>query len=368
MPKTGGSKSHLFSPLTLRGTTFRNRVWAAPMCQYSAIDGHVNDWHLVHLGAMARGGAGLVLTEATAVTPDGRTTPSDAGIWSDAHAASFERIVAFISSQGAVPGVQLAHGGRKASTHVPWRGSQALLPAEGAWPTLSASPVAYSDWPAPAALDEPGIRSIVDAWRCAAQRALAVGFEVVEIHAAHGYLLHQFLSPLSNLRSDGYGGDLAGRARFLVEVVDAVRGVWPDDKPLFVRVSAHDWAEGGLVAEDLAEVACMLEDHGVDLIDVSSAGLVPEQKVVVEPNYQVPFARTIRRRTRIPVAAVGLITEARQAEAVLAEGSADVIMVGRALLQDPHWPQRAAYALGEDIYWPNQYLRVKPTWPNPNRR
>lgn len=355
----------LFSPLTLRGTTFRNRVWAAPMCQYCAVDGHVNDWHLVHLGGMARGGAGLVLTEATAITPDGRTTGSDAGIWSDAHAQSFERIVAFIRSQGAVPGVQLAHGGRKSSTHVPWRGSQALRADEGAWPTLSASPVAYSDWPTPAALDHAGIRSIVDAWRSAAQRALAVGFEVVEIHAAHGYLIHQFLSPLSNQRSDGYGGDLTQRARLLIEVVAAVRGVWPDDKPLFVRVSAHDWADGGLVAEDLAEVAHLLEEHGVDLIDVSSAGLVPEQRVVVEPNYQVPFARTIRQRTSIPVSAVGLITDPRQAEAVLAEGSADVIMVGRALMHDPHWPMRAAYELGADVDWPNQYLRVRPTWPRP---
>ena len=349
--------SRLFSPLTLRGTTFRNRAWVSPMCQYSSLDGHPTDWHLVHLGGFARGGAGLVLSEATAVTPEGRISPSDAGIWTDEQGADYERITTFIRDQGAVPGIQLAHAGRKASTNVPWLGRGPL--AEGGWPTVAASALAWADWPAPRPLDAADIAALVEDWADAARRSLAAGFDVAEIHAAHGYLLHEFLSPLTNRRADEYGGSLVNRSRLLVEVVDAVRAVWPDERPLFVRLSATDWVEGGLTVDEVAEVARTLADHGVDLIDVSSGGNSPAQQITLGPGYQVPFAATIRRDSGLPVAAVGLITEARQAEQILVDESADAILLARALLREPTWPQRAAHELGDDVYWPDQYLRAK---------
>lgn len=351
--------SRLFSPITLRGTTFRNRIWLAPMCQYSATDGHVSDWHLVHLGAVARGGAALILTEATAISPDGRTTPQDTGIWSDDHIAGWSRITDFIRSQGAVPGIQLAHGGRKSSCSVPWDGAIPIALEDGGWDSVGPSATPYADWPTPKELTTDEIHAIVQTWSDAASRALKAGFEVVEIHAAHGYLLHQFLSPLTNFRQDEYGGDLAGRTRILIEVVDAVRLVWPEEYPLFVRVSGHDWVPGGLQPADLGEVGRMLAGHGVDLIDVSSAGLSPDQKLTVSPGYQVPFAHTVKKMSGLPVAAVGLITEPQHAEAILAQEQADVILLGRSLMRDPGWPQRAAFEMREDVYWPNQYLRIK---------
>jgi 2,4-dienoyl-CoA reductase-like NADH-dependent reductase (Old Yellow Enzyme family) len=352
--------SRLLSPLTLRGTTFRNRIWVAPMCQYSSSDGHPTDWHLVHLGGLARGGAGLVLTEATAVTPEGRISPQDAGIWTDRQAVDYERITAFVRGQGAVPGIQLAHAGRKGSTFAPGRGHGAVPPADGGWPTVAPSPLAFGDWPVPTELTVDEIGTLVRAWADGAARAVAAGFEVAEIHAAHGYLLHEFLSPLSNQRTDEYGGSPVNRRRLLVEIVDAVRAVWPEQHPLFVRVSASDWVEGGLTVDDVAAVARELAEHGVDLIDVSSGGNSPEQRIVLGPGYQVPFARTIREVSGLPVGAVGLITEPTQAETILADGSADAVLLARALLREPNWPQRAAHELGDDGYWPAQYERARP--------
>ena len=356
--------SLLFSPLRIRGTTFRNRAWVSPMCQYSSTDGHPTDWHLVHLGSLARGGAGLVVQEATAVTPDGRISPWDAGIWTDRHAEEYARIVEFVRGQGAVPGIQLAHAGRKASTQRPWEGTGYVEPADGGWATVGPSPIAFGDWPVPKELTTGEIAEVVQAFAAAARRALEVGFEVAELHAAHGYLLHQFLSPLANHRADAYGGDLAGRSRLLLEVVRAVRGVWPDDRPLFVRLSATDWAGGGWDVADTVEVARLLAPEGVDLVDVSSGGLTPSQQIALGPGYQVPFARAVREGSGLPVAAVGLITEARQAEQVLQEGSADAVVLARELLRNPHWPLLAAAELGDELaHWPPQYLRAVPRRP-----
>jgi len=345
--------------MTLRGTTFRNRAWVAPMCQYSSADGHPTDWHLVHLGGLARGGAGLVLTEATGVTAEGRISPDDAGIWTDAQAADYRRITDFIKGQGAVPGIQLAHAGRKASTAAPWQGGGSVPVEDRGWETVAPSPIAFGSYAQPKELTLAEIGTLIDDWAAAARRSLDAGFEVAEIHAAHGYLLHQFLSPLSNHRADAYGGDLAGRSRLLIEIVDAVRAVWPESKPVFVRVSASDWVEGGLVPDEVGAVARELKEHGVDLMDVSSGGNSPEQKMVVEPGYQVPLARTVREIGGLPVGAVGLITEPAQAEQILADESADAILLARALLREPSWPQRAARELGVDIAWPKQYERAK---------
>jgi len=351
--------SQLFSPLALRGTTFRNRVWVAPMCQYSAVDGLPGDWHLMHLGTRAVGGAGLVIGEATAVTPEGRISPADTGIWTDEQAAAWARIAALVRAQGAVPGLQLAHAGRKASTDVPWLGRGAVDPADGGWQTVAPSPLAYGNWPTPKELTEAEIGDVVAAFAAAAVRADGAGMEVVEVHAAHGYLLHQFLSPLSNRRADRYGGGFEGRVRAVVEVVDAVRAVWPERKPLLLRVSATDWVPGGWDVEQTVELARLLVGHGVDLVDVSSGGLAPEQQVVAGPGYQVPFARAVREGSGLPTAAVGLITEPEQAEQVLAEGSADAVLLARAVLRDPMWPLRAAHALGVDVPWPSQYERAR---------
>jgi 2,4-dienoyl-CoA reductase-like NADH-dependent reductase (Old Yellow Enzyme family) len=354
--------SQLFSPLTLRGTTLRNRVLVSPMCQYSSVDGHPGDWHLVHLGSFARGGAGMVMTEATAVTADGRISPQDAGIWTDAQASDYERITRFIAGQGATPGIQLAHAGRKASTRRPWdRGSGTsdyVDATDGGWQAVAPSPIGYDDWPAPRELTAADIDAIVAAFAAAATRADGAGFEVAEIHAAHGYLLHEFLSPLSNERADSYGGDFTGRCRALLEVVDAVRLVWPDHKALSVRVSATDWVDGGWDLEQTEALARELVDHGVDVIDVSSGGNSPKQQMPVGPGYQVPHARAVREASGLPTIAVGMITSPQQAEQIVSDGSADAVMLARALLREPHWPLRAAAELRADVTWPEQYTRA----------
>lgn len=351
--------SRLFSPFILRGVTFRNRLWVAPMCQYSATDGVPTDWHLVHLGTFAKGGAGLVLTEATAITPEGRISPGDTGLWSDEQAEAFARINRFIDAQGAVSGIQLAHAGRKGSTRIPWEGRKPLGPDAGGWQTLAPSPVAAGDQAPPRAMSADDIARFVEDFAGSAKRAHDAGFKVLEIHAAHGYLLHQFLSPLTNLRTDAYGGDLPGRSRLLLETIAAVRSVWPEDLPVFVRISATDWADGGWGLDDSAELAAMLEGTGVDLIDVSSGGLTPEQKITVGAGYQVPFARRIRAASSIPVSAVGLITDATQAEQVLVDDAADAVFVGRTLLREPLWPLKAAKELGAEIQWPAPYRSAK---------
>jgi 2,4-dienoyl-CoA reductase-like NADH-dependent reductase (Old Yellow Enzyme family) len=300
------------------------------------------------------------MSEATAVTPEGRISPQDAGIWNDEQAADYRRITDFVKSQGATPGIQLAHAGRKASTRRPWEGRGYVPESAGGWQTVGASPIGYADWPAPRELTAAELAVHPQQWADAARRALDAGYEVAEVHAAHGYLLHQFLSPLTNRRTDGWGGDLAGRSRLLLEVVDAVREVWPDDRPVFVRISATDWVEGGLDLGETAEVARLLAARGVDLVDVSSGGNSPDQRIPLEPGYQVPFATRIRQASGLPVGAVGLITEPQQAEKIVSDGEADAVFLARELLRDPHWPQRAAEALGADTYWPEQYLRARP--------
>ena len=336
----------LLEPLTLRGTTVRNRAWLPPMCQYSAVDGVPNDWHLVHLGARAVGGFGLVIAEATAVVPEGRITPQDCGLWNDEQADAWRRITDVVHARGALAGVQLQHAGRKASTYRPFHeATGSVPPGDGGWTTVAPSAVAFPGLAEPAALSDDEVAAIPRAFAAAARRALDAGFDTVELHAAHGYLLHQFLSPLSNLRTDRWGGSAENRARLLLETTDAVRAVWPDDKPLLVRLSATDWAEGGLAVDDVAAVAATLRGHGVDLIDVSTGGNLPVP-VPVAPGYQVAHARRVREVSGLPVAAVGVITTGAQAERILAEGSADAVLVGRAALYDPSWPLRAAHELG----------------------
>ena len=350
---------HLFQPLTLGNVTLRNRIVVSAMCEYSAVDGLPNDWHLVHLGSRAVGGAGLVFTEATAVSPEGRISPRDTGLWDDAQQAAWTRIAAFVAAQGAVPGVQLAHAGRKASTQVPWEGGRAVPAGQGDWTPVAPSAVAFADgYPMPAALDAVGIAKVVADFAASSARAREAGFGVIEIHAAHGYLLHEFLSPLSNRRGDDYGGDLPNRARLLREVVAAVRGEWPAPAPLVVRVSATDWVEGGWNIEECIELARWLKQDGVDLIDCSSGGNVPQARIPVGPGYQVPFAARIRREADIATGAVGLITESAQAEAILARGDADLILFARELLRDPYFPRRAAVELCASIQPPRQYERA----------
>ena len=347
----------LFDPITFGGTTLRNRVIVSPMCQYSAIDGVPDDWHLVHLGSRAVGGAGLVFTEATAVCAEGRISPHDTGLWNDTQQAAWARIAAFIEAQGAVPGIQLAHAGRKGSTEVPWRGGKAL--ARGGWIPPAPSAVAFADdYPQPVALDADGIGRVIVDFAASARRAREAGFRVIEIHAAHGYLLHEFLSPLSNRRADGYGGSLENRARLLREVIAAVRAEWPAPHPLFVRVSATDWVAGGWDIDECVALARWLKVDGVDLIDTSSGGLAAEAKIPAAPGYQVPFAARIRREAGIATGAVGLITTARQAQRILDDGDADVIIMARELLRDPYVPRRAARELGVELKPPLQYLRA----------
>ena len=352
----------LFSPITLAGTTIANRAWVAPMCQYScdpvAAPGVPNDWHLVHLGSFAVGGAGLVLTEATAVVPEGRITPHDTGLWNDEQGAAWARIVDFVHARGSLVGVQLAHAGRKASTHRPFAPEHGSVPVEqGGWETVGPSELAFPGYAAPRALDQAGIDAVVEAFAASARRADALGFDVAEVHAAHGYLLHQFLSPLSNTRTDGYGGSLENRMRLVLEVVDAVRAAWPEHKPLFVRVSATDWVEGGWDAEQTVALASVLKTRGVDLVDTSTGGNV-HADIPVGPGYQVPFAAQVRRESGLPVGAVGLITTPAQAEGIIASGEADAVLLARALLRDPRWVQDAAAELGVELARPPQYDRA----------
>jgi 2,4-dienoyl-CoA reductase-like NADH-dependent reductase (Old Yellow Enzyme family) len=346
----------LLTPLTIRGVTFRNRIVMSPMCQYVAQDGLASDWHLVHLGSRAVGGAALVITEATAVTPDGRITPGDLGIWGEQHVEPLARIVRFVHAQGAVAGIQLAHAGRKASCDVPWNGGASLAPAAGGWTVVGPSPIPFDEGdPMPTALPEAGIDAIVAAFDAAAVRAIAAGFKVIEVHAAHGYLLHQFLSPLSNQRSDAYGGSLENRMRLTLRVAETVRRRVPDDLPVFVRISATDWAEGGWDVEQSVVLACELKRLGVDLIDVSSGALVPKARIPVSRGYQVPFARQIRRESGILTSAVGLITEARHANEIVTGGDADMVLVARELLREPYWALQAEQELGAEPSWPTPY-------------
>jgi 2,4-dienoyl-CoA reductase-like NADH-dependent reductase (Old Yellow Enzyme family) len=349
--------SKLFSVLRLRDVEFKNRIFVSPMCQYSSRDGLPNEWHLVHLGSRAVGGAALVVVEATAVAPEGRITPGDTGIWSDEQARAFQPIAAFIKAQGAVPGIQLAHAGRKASTDVPWRGGKPLT--EGAWQTLAPSALPFGNFPAPHAMSVQEIAAVVAQFVAAAERSRAAGFEVVELHMAHGYLLNEFLSPLANERTDEYGGSFAGRTRLPLQVAAAVRRVWPAHLPLFVRISASDWADGGWDLAQSIEFAGQLRSIGVDLIDCSSGGLLPGVKIPVAPGYQVPFAAAIRQQAGIATGAVGLITEPQQAEQIIAAGQADAVLLARAMLRDPYWVLHAAKTLGVDVQWPVQYDRAK---------
>lgn len=351
----------LFSPLTLRGVTLRNRIGMAPMCQYSAVDGRAGDWHLVHYGARAVGGVGLVIVEATGVEARGRISPADLGLWEDGQVEPLARVAALVASHGAVPGVQLAHAGRKASVRPPWdRQGAPLLPADGGWIPVAPSPAPFADGHAvPAELSEAEIAGVVRSFAAAARRALAAGFQAAEIHAAHGYLLHQFLSPLSNRRTDGYGGSLANRMRAVLEVIEAVRREWPDRLPLLLRLSCSEWTEGGFDLAEAVEVARQARARGVDLVDCSSGGNVATAQVPAGPGYQVPFAEAVRRDAGIATAAVGLITQPAQAETVIRSGQADLVLLARELLRDPHFPLRAARELGVEGPWPRQYLRAR---------
>ena len=352
--------SDLFQPWTIGDVTFRNRIFVSPMCQYSAEDGFPNDWHFVHLGSRAVGGAGLVMMEASAVTPAGRITPGDLGIWSDDHVAEFKRNADFIHAQGAAVGVQLAHAGRKASCDAPWRGGKALTAEQGAWQTVAPSAIPFSEnAPTPHALNKDEIAELVTAFADAAKRALAADMDMIELHAAHGYLMHEFLSPLSNTRDDEYGGSLANRARFPLEVVRAVRAVWPVGKPLFVRISSTDWEDGGWDIDQSVQFAHWLKAEGVDVVDCSGGGNTPTAKIPVGPGYQTEFAARIRREVGIATGAVGMITEPVQAEHVVHSGQADCVLLARELLRDPYFPLRAARELhGVQGDWPVQYERA----------
>jgi len=352
--------SALFTPLSIRGVTLRNRLVVSPMCEYSSPNGFATDWHLVHLGSRAIGGAGAVLTEATAVTPDGRISSRDLGIYLDDHVEMLSRIFAFVEQHGAVPGMQLAHAGRKASTAEPWNGGGPVSPDDGGWtPIWAPSAIPFRDgWQTPRAMTHDDIANVVAAFAAAAGRLLDAGGKIAEIHAAHGYLIHEFLSPLSNERSDEYGGSFDNRTRVLREVVNAVRGVWPERLPLFVRISATDWVEGGWTAEDSIALVAQLKPLGVDVIDCSTGGNVPSAKIPLGPGYQVPFAERIRREAGVMTAAVGLITDAHQAEAILQNRQADLIVMARQLLREPYFPLHAAKALGDVPEVPVQYLRA----------
>ncbi|WP_337174583.1 NADH:flavin oxidoreductase/NADH oxidase [Paludisphaera sp.] len=349
--------SPLYEPYTIRGLTLRNRVAMSPMCQYSSEDGFANDWHLVHLGARATGGVGLVIVEATGVTPEGRISPGDMGLWDDRHIEPLARIVRFVESQGAAPGIQLAHAGRKASCDPPWLGGKAITdPAKGGWPVVGPSPIPFdASSPTPHELTVAEIDALVDAWEAAARRALAAGFRMIEIHSAHGYLLHEFLSPLSNRREDEYGGSLENRTRLVRRVAERLRGVIPDSMPLFARISATDWAEGGWDVDQSVELARALKGLGVDLIDCSSGALVPGVKIPLGPGYQVPFARRIREEAGIATGAVGLITDREHAERIVADGDADLVLLGRELLREPYWVLKSMREAGVEVAWPVQY-------------
>ncbi len=356
----------LFSPLQLRSLTLANRIGVSPMCQYSSQDGFANDWHLVHLGSRAQGGAGLVIVEASAVSPEGRITPADMGIWKDEHIPMLQRIVRFVQSQGAHAGIQLAHAGRKASMTPPFLGERLLTSEEGGWTTVAPSALPFNErYSTPQALDKAGIDCVIEAFAAAAIRAHAAGFSFLEIHAAHGYLLHEFMSPLSNHRTDEYGGSFDHRVRIVLEVTEAVRKAWPNHSPLSVRISASDWVEGGWTIDDSVELAKLLRARGVDLIDCSSGGNVPNAKIPVAPGYQVPFAARIKKEAGISTAAVGMITEPIQANRIIAEGEADLVLLAREMLRDPYFAMHAAAAMDETASWPKQYLRAAPPHSQP---
>lgn len=353
-------KISLFQPLTIRSITLKNRIAVSPMCQYSAVDGFANDWHLVHLGSRAVGGAGLIVMEASAVSPEGRITPDDIGIWKNEHIPFLQRITAFISLQGTVPGIQLAHAGRKASHQSPWKGAKPLAKEAGAWQTIAPSAIPFKDTdPIPVAMNTDAIRQLVSDFRTAAARALQAGFKVVEIHVAHGYLINSFLSPISNQRPDEYGGAFENRTRLLVEIVHAVRSVWPHDYPLFVRISASDWVEGGWTIDDSVVLSAVLKNINVDLIDCSSGGNSAAAKIPVTPMYQTPFAERIKKETGILTGAVGMINTAEEAESIISSERADIVLLARQFLRDPYFPLHAAKELAVEVDWPNQYLRAK---------
>jgi 2,4-dienoyl-CoA reductase-like NADH-dependent reductase (Old Yellow Enzyme family) len=352
--------SKLFSSFQIKSLTFKNRIAISPMCQYSAQDGFANDWHLVNLGSRATGGAALIIQEATSVSSEGRISLGDLGIWKDAHIEKMQTINRFILSQNSIPGIQLAHAGRKASAAIPWKGNTKLDETNGGWKTLAPSAISFhSNEKLPIALDKTGIQKVIYDFKSATQRSLKAGFQVIEIHAAHGYLLHQFMSPLSNFRKDEYGGSFENRIRLLLEVLEAVQSEWPADLPLFIRISATDWAEGGWNLEESVQLSKIVKEKGVDLIDVSSGGLVTHQQIPVGPNYQVPFAEKIKKETGILTGAVGLITEAIQAEEIIATGKADLVLFARESLRDPNLALNFAKELGVDVPWPIQYERAK---------
>jgi len=350
----------LFSPLNLRGTTLKNRLVVSPMCQYSSEDGFANDWHLVHLGSRAVGGAGLIFTEATAVSADGRITPADLGIWKDEHIPFLKRITAFIEENGSVAGIQLAHAGRKSSMEVSWKGGQPLLPENGGWETLAPSAIPFKDGDlVPSEMTTDEIERVTADFVSAAKRALEAGFKVIELHGAHGYLIHEFLSPVSNKRTDQYGGSFENRVRFLLEITERVRSTWPEELPLFVRISATDWTENGWSENDSVELSKILKTKGVDLIDCSTGGNVSGVRIELKPLYQVPFAESVKKQAGIPSGAVGLITTSEEAESIIKEEKADLVFLARELLRDPYFPLRAAHELGVDLTWPVQYDRAK---------
>ena len=353
--------SHLFTPITIKNLSLKNRIVVSPMCQYSAEDGFTSDYHLVHLGSRAMGGAGLIITEAASVSPEGRISPGDIGIWKDDHIEGLKRITDFIHKYGSVAGIQLAHAGRKASFKAPWLDPKQISIAEGGWQTVAPSAIPFNDEDTiPQALDAAGIAKVKEDFKSATVRAKEAGFKVIEIHAAHGYLIHQFLSPLSNERTDQYGGSFENRVRLLLELVDTIQEVWPADHALFVRISATDWAEGGWDADEAVQLAALLKAKGVDLIDASSGGLTKQQQIPVFPGYQVQFAERIETEAGIMTGAVGLITDAQQAEDILKAGQADLIFIAREFLRDPYFPLHAAEALDVELKWPVQYERAKP--------
>ena len=353
--------SLLFSPIKIKNIELKNRLVVSPMCEYSSTDGFANNWHLVHLGSRAVGGASLIIAEATAVSPEGRISIGDLGIWKDEHTEKLQEIVSFIHQNNAIAGIQLAHAGRKASFDIPWENSQQLNKQEGGWATVAPSAIPFNETDKiPVALDIRSIEKVKIDFKLAAARALKAGFKVIEIHAAHGYLLHQFLSPLSNQRTDNYGGSFENRIRILIETITEVQEVWPKENPLFVRISATDWADGGWTLEESIRLSALLQAKGVDVIDTSSGGLTLKQEIPLTPGYQVQFASAIRKETNIITGAVGLITTAEQAEEILQHQHADLIFIARASLRDPYFPLHAAFELGDDVKWPSQYERAKP--------
>jgi 2,4-dienoyl-CoA reductase-like NADH-dependent reductase (Old Yellow Enzyme family) len=352
--------SNLFSPLTVKSLELRNRIVTSPMCQYSATDGFANDWHLVHLGSFAVGGSAIVFTEATAVSPEGRISPGDLGIWKDEHIEFLKRITTFVKSQGAISGMQLAHAGRKASTQAPWSGNGPIQPSEGGWQPLAPSAISFKDGDlVPAELTTEQIAIIVGQFQQAAKRALEAGFEIIEIHGAHGYLINEFLSPLSNHRTDQYGGSFENRTRFLLEIIESVKKVWPEHLPIFLRISATDWAEGGWNEKDSVQLANILKTKGIDLMDCSSAGNAAKVQIPVGPLYQLPFAEKIKKESGMLTGTVGMITTAEEAEGIISKGQADLVFLAREFLRDPHFPLRAAHELKAEIKWPKQYERAK---------